>query len=48
MPPQRKLNAHARQNSIGTVNRIRPRHKVPIAHRKMNPVGSEMISVDSM
>ena len=48
MPPQRKLNAHARQNNIGTVNRIRPRHKVPIAHRKMNPVGSEISSVESM
>ena len=48
IPPHRKLNTQARQNSIGTVNRIRPRHSVPIAHRKMNPVGSEISSVESM
>jgi hypothetical protein len=48
MPPIRKLNTHARQNSIGTVKRIRPRQIVPIAHRKMNPVGSEISSVESM
>ena len=44
----RKLNAHARQNSIGTVKRMRARHNVPMTHRKMKPVGIEMISVDSM
>ena len=48
IPPHRKLNIHPKQNSIGTVSRIRPRHKVPIAHRKMKPVGSEISSVESM
>ena len=48
MPPIRKLNTHPMQNHIGTVSRIRPRHSVPIAHRKMNPVGSEINSVESM
>ena len=48
MPPNRKLNAHPMQNSIGTEYRIRPRHIVPMAQRKMNPVGSEISSVESM
>ena len=48
IPPNRKLNAHPMQNSMGTEYRIRPRHIVPMAHRKMNPVGSEISSVDSM
>ena len=48
MPPNRKLNAHPRQNSMGTVSRMRPRQSVPIAARKMNPVGIEISSVDSM
>ena len=36
------------QNNMGTVKRIRPRHIVPIAQRKMKPVGSEISSVESM
>ncbi len=35
-------------NSIGTLKRIFAFHRVPIATRKMNPVGIEISSVVSM
>ena len=47
-PPSRKLKAQPRQKSIGAVNEIRALQRVPMTQRKMNPVGSEMISVESM
>jgi len=47
-PPIRKLKIQARQNSIGTSKRVRPCQSVPSADRTMNPVGSEITSVESM
>ena len=47
-PPIRKLKIQARQKSIGTVSRMRPAQSVPSAQTKMNPVGSEISSVESM
>ena len=44
----RKLKNHARQKSIGTVKRIRPRQRVIIPQRNVKPVGIEMSSVESM
>ena len=48
MPPIRKLKKKARANSIGTVNRMRARHTVPMAARKTKPVGTEISSVVNM
>ena len=47
-PPIRKLKKNASANSIGTVKRIRAFHSVPIALRKISPVGIEISSVLNM